>query len=80
MAATSGDRTVAAIAVSAEEVAGRTVNGSALLTAYLSALEDRWADVMAAGGRRTMADYRRRCLTLGRAVRAELPGGEVVEG
>ena len=68
-------------AVTAEEVAGRTVDRDELLAAFLVRLEARDGALASDGGRRkTLADYRGRCETLGRAVRVTLPGGRTRAG
>lgn len=71
---------LAATAVTAEAVAGGPVVRSALLDAYLLRLDHRCDDLATGGGQRTLDDYRRRCLTLGLAVRVHLPGGAMLEG
>jgi len=64
-----------------EEVAGRAVDRRELLGAYLDRLDDRCRQLAGTAGRRElMDDYRRCCITLGRAVRVELPGGRVCVG
>lgn len=74
------------IAVTAEAVADRPVDRDRLLGAYLHRLEDRWRGLAGAGEGAAMAhrammdDYRRRCVTLGRAVRVSLPGDQVCAG
>jgi len=70
-----------AIAITAEAVAGGPIDRHALLGAYLTRLEARCRSLADARGRTAMmGDYRRRCVTLGRAVRIELPGGRVLAG
>ncbi len=72
---------LATIAITAEAVAGGPIERQALLDAYLTRLEERCRDLADAGGRTAMmGDYRRRCFTLGRAVRIELPGDRVLSG
>ncbi len=64
------------IVVTAESVAGRPLDTRELLDAYLVRLETRCGDLAdAAAVVAMMSDYRRRCVTLGRDVRIELPGG-----
>jgi BirA family transcriptional regulator, biotin operon repressor / biotin---[acetyl-CoA-carboxylase] ligase len=71
---------VAGTATSCEAVAGRPVDRSALLAAFLSALEVRYSTLVAAGGAdATLAAYRAACDTLGRPVRVEL-AGRTLEG
>ncbi|MGI9034344.1 MAG: biotin--[acetyl-CoA-carboxylase] ligase [Acidimicrobiales bacterium] len=67
-------------AVTAEAVAGRPVDRRTLLDAYLSRLERRWTDLATGGTKALLEDYRCRCVTLGRPVRVDLPGGQVLEG
>ena len=66
--------------VALEEVAGRPVDGSALLVALLRRLEARYRQVDGSG---FVADYRGRSATLGRPVRVELAAssleGEAVD-
>ena len=63
-------------ATSCEAEAGRPVDRSALLVAFLSALEARYATLLGPGGTdATLAAYRAACVTLGRPVRVELVGG-----
>jgi BirA family transcriptional regulator, biotin operon repressor / biotin---[acetyl-CoA-carboxylase] ligase len=60
-------------AVSAEEAAGREVDRADLLEAFLVGLDarlGRWEDVA--------DEYRSGCDTVGRRVRVELAGGELV--
>ena len=72
---------LAAGAVAADEVAGRPVERDALLDAFLARLEERCHQVSDASGREQLLDeFTHRCVTLGRQVRVELPGGSVVEG
>ncbi len=60
-------------------LAGATsTDRAALLTAILAELERRYAAWLA--GRSPVEDYRRRCATLGRQVRVELPDGSSVIG
>jgi len=56
-----------------DELAGRRVPRDALLDAFLIELARRYDDLGA-----VMAEYRRRCVTLGRRVRASLADGDVV--
>jgi len=82
-----------AVAVTAEAVAGVHIDLGRLLHAYLTRLEERCLCLPEGGGdlpegggdlaarRPAMVDeYRRRCVTVGRAVRIELPGGRVLSG
>ena len=63
-------------ATSCEEVAGRPVDRTELLVAFLTALEARYSTALVAGGRdRLMAAYRADSATLGRRVRVETPSG-----
>jgi BirA family biotin operon repressor/biotin-[acetyl-CoA-carboxylase] ligase len=72
---------LAAVAVAVEDVTGRPVDRWEVLGAFLGRLEERYAALGDAVGRRRLLDaYRRACETLGRAVRATLPGGGAVEG
>ena len=65
----------------ADEVAGRPVGRDELLEAFLARLAERYGVLSDPVGRDALFDdYRRRCVTVGREVRAELPGGTVVEG
>jgi len=69
------------VAVTAESVAGRAIDTRELLDAYLARLEVRCREL--ADTRAVMAmmdDYRRRCVTLGRLVRIELPGLRSLSG
>jgi BirA family biotin operon repressor/biotin-[acetyl-CoA-carboxylase] ligase len=76
------------VAVTAEAVAARPVDRDRLLDAYLHRLDQRWRGLVGDGEgegaavahRALMDDYRRRCVTLGQAVRVTLPGGEVCAG
>jgi BirA family biotin operon repressor/biotin-[acetyl-CoA-carboxylase] ligase len=74
------------IAVTAEAVADRPVDRDGLLGAYLHRLEERWRGLAGVGEGAVMArrammdDYRRRCVTLGRAVRVSLPGDQACAG
>jgi BirA family biotin operon repressor/biotin-[acetyl-CoA-carboxylase] ligase len=71
---------VAEIATSCEAEAGRPVDRSSLLVAFLSALEARYAALLAPGGTdATLAAYRAACVTLGRPVRVEM-AGRTLEG
>jgi BirA family biotin operon repressor/biotin-[acetyl-CoA-carboxylase] ligase len=70
---------LAATAISCEEAAGRPVDRSELLMAFLEALERRYAVLLAGGAEATLAAYREDSATLGRPVRVELPGA-VIEG
>ncbi len=82
---------VADRAVTAEEVAGRSVDRASLLGAYLRHLDSElfWGANRAGHRRdsytRTASDgvldeYRRRCVTLGHPVHIELPGGQTCDG
>ncbi len=72
---------LAGLAVSAEEVANRTVVRDELLATFLAHLERRDGALATASGRqRTLEDYRAHCETLGRSVRATLPGGRALVG
>jgi BirA family biotin operon repressor/biotin-[acetyl-CoA-carboxylase] ligase len=66
---------LAASATACNLEAGRTVDGDALLLAYLADLERGLADPAA-----VLDSYRVRLATLGRRVRVELPGGVSLEG
>ncbi|MGI9022171.1 MAG: biotin--[acetyl-CoA-carboxylase] ligase [Acidimicrobiales bacterium] len=66
-------------AVTAEMVAGVPVDRTLLLDAYLARLDARLSWRASHAGT-LVDDYRRRCVTLGRAVRVELPGGEGFDG
>lgn len=68
-------------AIAAEEVAGRPVDRDAALEAFLVRLEHHYTALADPAGRERLLDeYRERCVTLGREVRVELPGGSTVEG
>ncbi len=82
-------------AVTAEEVAGRPVDRGTLLGAYLARLDIRlfWRanrpgfppdsharTVEEPEVAAVLRDYRRRCVTLGRALHLELPGGRSCDG
>jgi BirA family transcriptional regulator, biotin operon repressor / biotin---[acetyl-CoA-carboxylase] ligase len=70
----------AAVAV-AEEVAGRSLARDTVLDAFLVALERCYEALGDPRSREAFIEqYRQRCVTLGQAVRVELPGGEWVEG
>jgi len=72
---------LAATATTVEEVAGEAVDRQDLLGAYLDHLDDRCRQLAGTAGRLAlMDDYRRHCITLGRAVRVELPGDRVCVG
>ena len=63
-------------AVALEDLAGRAVDGEALLTGWLAHLERRYAEVVSPGGTAALLDaYRHACTTLGRRVRVELASG-----
>ena len=65
----------------AELAAGRPIERDALLHAFLTRLEAHYDALGDPDGRHALLDdYRRQCVTLGREVRIELPGGKVVEG
>jgi len=69
------------VAVTAESVAGGPLDTRELLDAYLVRLETRWRELVDAGTVvAMMGDYRQRCVTLGREVRLDLPGGLVWAG
>jgi BirA family biotin operon repressor/biotin-[acetyl-CoA-carboxylase] ligase len=58
------------------QLTDRTVRRPALLVALLESLETRYASLESRSGQAAqLDDYRRRCDTLGRAVRVELAGG-----
>ena len=79
--ASSGSAFLASNAIAAEEVAGRPVDRDAVLEAFLVRLEHRCTALADPAGREWLLDeYRERCVTLGREVRVELPGGSTVEG
>ena len=65
-------------------IEGATVSREDLLVDLLDGLRERYLAWVAAGGDPAacglLEDYRSRCLTLGRQVRAHLPGGDVLEG
>lgn len=67
-------------AVTVEEVAGRPIHGPTLLGAFVSALGAMAVDLDGPGRAAVIEGYRRRCVTIGRAVRVELPGGTAIEG
>ena len=69
----------AATAVALHHLVEREVRREDLLVAWLLHLEARYAALLAGGADGVLADYRHRCSTLGRAVRAELPG-ELLDG
>jgi BirA family biotin operon repressor/biotin-[acetyl-CoA-carboxylase] ligase len=69
---------LAGIATSANHVAGRSVDRSALLSALLEGAADRYGAFGPNSGE-LAAEFRRRCSTLGTRVRVEL-GSETVEG
>ncbi len=65
----------------ADQVAGRPVQRDDVLDAFLARLGERYGALEHAGGRDALlGDYRRRCVTLGREVRVELPNGTSLEG
>jgi len=66
---------LAAQATAVELEAGRPVDRDALLDVFLAALADRLDDLAA-----TLDGVRARSATLGRRVRVELPGDEIVDG
>ncbi|MHB8670198.1 MAG: biotin--[acetyl-CoA-carboxylase] ligase [Acidimicrobiales bacterium] len=71
---------LAEVAVSADEVAGRPVDRTAVLLCLLGRLEEHYGLLFeGGGGRAALVNYRRQCCTLGRRVRVEL-AGEVVVG
>jgi BirA family biotin operon repressor/biotin-[acetyl-CoA-carboxylase] ligase len=57
------------IAVAANHLAGRTVDRERLLAQFLKRLSNRYSSLDSVA-----EDYRRRCATIGRDVRMELPG------
>jgi BirA family biotin operon repressor/biotin-[acetyl-CoA-carboxylase] ligase len=61
--------------VAADAVAGRTVGRERVLEAFLVRLQQHYRSETP-----LLADYRRRCVTIGEDVRVELPGDAVVEG
>lgn len=62
-------------AVALDQLAGHQVDRARLLVAVLFGLEDRYGALGERGGQMAQAaEYRRRCTTLGRVVRVELPG------
>ena len=68
-------------AVTAESVAGRAVDRDALLDAYLARLDRRWSTASHREGVAVLLDdYRRQCVSLGRTVHVELPGGGSWDG
>lgn len=68
-------------AIAADEVAGRPVDRDALLGFFLDRLEQQYARLSTSSGRdRVLAEFRERCVTLGRDVRVDVPGGGVREG
>ena len=70
-----------AVAVDANEVAGRPVDREALLTALLVELDRCYRTLLSPGGRRELITrYRGLCDTVGLRVRVELPQDAVVEG
>ncbi|HEV3401185.1 MAG TPA: biotin--[acetyl-CoA-carboxylase] ligase [Acidimicrobiales bacterium] len=76
-----GDGEGGAAVAAAEEVAGRPLARDAVLDAFLAALERRYEALEDPRSLEAFLEqYRRRCVTLGQAVRVELPGGEWVEG
>ena len=69
------------VATTCEDEAGRPVDRTELLVAFLEALETRYSGLFSPGGsERTLADYRAGSATLGRRVRVELGDGTAVEG
>ena len=72
---------LAATAVAANHVAGRDIDRAALLARFLERLDEHYGALCEPGGwRGALLNYRRLCATLGRNVRAELPGDETVVG
>jgi len=70
-----------AIVVTAESVAAGRLDTREIFAAYLARLETRCGDLADdAAVVAMMSDYRRRCVTLGRDVRIELPGGRSWSG
>jgi len=70
---------LAATAVALDELADRAPGRDRLLEAILVELEPRYAALLADGPEALLAEYRDRCVTLGRIVRVEQPHG-VLEG
>jgi BirA family transcriptional regulator, biotin operon repressor / biotin---[acetyl-CoA-carboxylase] ligase len=56
------------------------VDRTALLGAVLTAFSSRYDGWVGAGGEGLRASYREACSTIGRQVRADLPGGDTVTG
>jgi BirA family biotin operon repressor/biotin-[acetyl-CoA-carboxylase] ligase len=76
----TGDSEVLGLATSLQQLAGSTVEPLVLLGLLLEDLEGRLGDLADAEGRaRLSEEYRRRCVTVGQAVRVTLPG-EVFTG
>jgi len=68
-------------ATAANLVAGREVDRVALFVRLLERLDEHYGALCEPGGwRGVLLNYRRLCATLGRQVRVELPGDELVEG
>ncbi len=67
------------VAVAANHVAGRAVGRDALLVAFLAALDRHYGALAAPDGREAVRTrWRDRSATIGRRVRVELPGHDVV--
>ncbi|MGH9022002.1 MAG: biotin--[acetyl-CoA-carboxylase] ligase, partial [Acidimicrobiia bacterium] len=67
---------LADLATTAELVAGQPVERGALLVAYLVALEGAYRSLLGTGGPEALLEACRvACVTLGREVRVEVPGG-----
>lgn len=61
-------------------LAGWRPDRTALLLDILAGIRERLDALAAAGPGELAAEYRRRCLTIGRCVRVELPGDRSIEG
>lgn len=69
---------IAGTATACNLVAGEDVDREALLGAFLGRLDDRYETLSGPGGDQAiLGEYRRRCTTIGRDVRVELPDGAV---
>lgn len=72
---------IAAAATACNLETGRPVDRHELLVHLLQRLDVRYTTLVGPRGiDAVLGEYRQRCATLGREVRVELPGGEVVEG
>ncbi len=68
-----GDSELAGQTVSLDQLAGREVDRARLLVALLTGLEDRYQALSTRAGQLAQAaEYRRRCTSVGQAVRVEL--------